>query len=355
MLVATHQPPPYAMPPMGISFGNPQASEDVQKVADFFQTLRTEVIEPTKAKGAYQFRSSIPQLTSALAQVCGGSGNTVEEFLRVIDCWMSEAFGWWTEAEIIGRQTEQIGDALLAAIDAAKVQIAASINAPPGRSLDELEAVVKAARLGGLSIPDFNFSILRKQETLGRLSQRVGRELARQGTEWKGIVRNADKLSPILRDTWTLVNDGLETGELSEADPQTAAFIAGLKASTNDWKFQIVNRVTDLAFMTRNQAQEISRLNQDVIRSQFQLAALAPVILENWQVTLDRLNQLMALIRTLSLPGRAITGLADVTGRGLKAILKPLGDILLKVGLAVGIGAAGIATLLYFWRRGRES
>ncbi|KKK74243.1 hypothetical protein LCGC14_2885720 [marine sediment metagenome] len=310
-----------------VGLGQSPAADRVVKAVEFANRARTDVIDPTLAKSATQFLSPIGELRDELRRVCGtGVGEDVEvgKFLQVLDCWVTEAFGWWAQTEQIALQTVGVGNAMLGAAN-------------------------KAAE-GRASVQQFAF--IAQMTTTGLNFLSMGNILLTQAVTWKPVLRNVLAVSHSLRDVVLIFNDSVDQGILPD-DTRTEQLRVSLETTVEAWKREIINRVVDAAFATRQFALGLAEKNTQIIAAGFELAGLTPELLAVISELVLRVQQLAELLDFAALPGRALAGLGGMVGDAAKAVaggaVNVVFDIALKAALVAGgvaIVATGIAVVL---------
>lgn len=300
-------------------------SPQAQGINEFLNAVKSEVIEPTAAKQSFQFRSSIAELRSELKGVCltADDDPDIGNFLRVVDCWLQESFGWWSEVEAIGGQTLAVGAAL---IDAALgLQTRATAE---GRALSPTEQNVVSTNL-----------------RIGTNLQTTGNILIGQSRSWKNTIRRIDALAPVIRDTVVLFNDSLDSGTIDPDAVETDQLRAAIIDTINVWKFEIVMRAVDSGFITRKFAQQLAQTNAQIIGLQFNLATAPGQLLSTINSLITEIDRLNDLLDFAALPGRALEGLIDLTGRAVKKVgVDPALALLKGAGIVAGI-ALGVTTV----------
>ena len=180
----------------------------------------------------------------------------------------------------------------------------------------------------------------------------MGNVLLTQAVTWKPILRNVLAVSHTLRDVVLIFNDSVDQAILP-ADARTEQLRVSLETTVEAWKREIVNRVVDAAFATRQFALGLAEKNTQIIAAGFELAGLTPELLAVISELVLRVEQLSELLDFAALPGRAISGLggmvSDATSALASGTVNLVFDIALKAALVAGgvaIVATGIAVVL---------
>lgn len=315
-------------------------SAQAQNINDFLNTVKSEVIEPTAAKRSFQFRSSVSELRTELKRVCTTADDDpdIGNFLRVVDCWLQESFGWWSEVESIGGQTLAVGNALVEA----GLQLQSAITGQTVNS-EIAEAIKrKFTPSGGLTQAN---QIVSMNLRVGTNLQRVGNVLLAQAKSWKETIRRIDTLGPVIRDTVVLFNASLDSGAIDPDDPSTDQLRAAIIDTINTWKFEIVMRAVDSGFITRKFAQQLAQSNAQIIGLQFNLGAASAQLLGTVSSLVDEIQKLSDALDIAALPGRAIDGITNAVGKGIKNIAVDPTIALLKGIAIIGGIALGVTTV----------
>lgn len=306
--------------------GQSPIQDRVRRAVAFANRVQTDVIAPTLAKSPTQLISPVQELRDELRRVCGtGVGEDVEvgKFLQILDCWITEAFGWWAQTEQIAVQTTEVGTALLRA--GAKQQVGTGSVFDPTTSPEREEFVERTLRVG-LSL------------------QSTGNLLLGQAIGWKPILRNVLVVSHALRDTVVLFNDAVEQGSLP-AGPETEALRQSLEETVTAWKGNIVNRVVDAAFAARRFALQQAARNADIVEAGFDLAALTPQALAIIGQLKERIDELVSLLNVAALPGNALVGLGEMASGAAGAITKGAVNVLFDVAWKAALLAGAVAVV----------
>jgi hypothetical protein len=296
------------------------------------------VIDPTTRKSRFAFISPIDELVAELRRTCGKSPvDDVGLFLSSLDCWVTEAFGWWAQVEQIAQQTLAVGASLIATAQKAQDEINA--RPPPNVFSQEERTFIETTRRIGISW------------------QRTGNFLLGEAAEWKPILREAGRVSPTLRDIVIVFNDGIDQGTINTDDPRVVAFRTSLEGTVTSWKVEIVNRVVDASFATRRFALSVADLNTQLIGAQFLLSGLVPGALRTIDDLSATLGKLAKSLELVALPGNAIRGLFQLGAEGAaELIAKPGGAtltlILKAAGIVAGVAVVGVAGAILLKKAG---
>jgi hypothetical protein len=315
-------------------FGQSPVQDEIRRAVAFASRARTDVVIPTLAKSATQLISPVQDLRDELRRVCGtGVGEDVEagKFLQLLDCWITEAFGWWAQTEQIAVQTTDVGTALLKA--ASKPQVVPGDVTVPITLAERRKFAEQATRVG-LNL------------------QTTGNVLIAQALSWKPVLRNVLAVSHTLRDTVVLFNDAVDQGSLPN-DAETETLRQSLEETVTAWKGDIVNRVVDAAFATRQFALQQATRNAEIVNAGFDLAALTPQALAVISQLKQRVDELADLLNLAALPGNALIGLgqmvSDAAGAVARGATNLVFDIAWKAAVlagAVAVVGTGIAVVL---------
>jgi hypothetical protein len=307
----------------------PFGQAETANAANFIARLQAEVIGPTTKKSRFAFISPIDALVAELRRTCGKAPiDDIGVFLNALDCWVTEAFGWWAQVEQIGQQTLAVGASLIATAQKAQDEINA--RPPPNVFTQTEQSFIATTRRIGLSW------------------QRTGNFLLGEAAEWKPLLREVGRISPVLRDIVIVFNDGIDQGTIDGGDPRIVKFRLAMEDVIDNWKVEIVNRVVDVAFATRRFALSVADLNTQLVNAQFLLSALLPGALRTIEDLGATLGQLAKSLELMSMPGNAIRGLFNLAGEGAAALIRKPGgailDLILKAVLIVG-GVAAVGVL----------
>lgn len=327
--------PQGSMPVLFQGLGQNPVQEKVERAVAFANRAQTEVINPTVAKSRTQLISPVQELANELRRICGvGVGESMEvgKFLQVLDCWVTEAFGWWAQIEQVAIQTTNIGTAMLEA--------AAALRNPERLELIDPEF---ARQIRLMSSGEAEAFITQMTRT-GLNQQTVGNTLAAQAASWKPVLRNVLLVSHTLRDIVVLFNDAVEQNALPD-NAQTAALRESLEQTVTAWKGEIVNRVVDAAFATRLFALQQAKMNAELVRVGFNLAALAPQSLVIIADLKRRIDELADLLNIAALPGNALVGLGEMVSDAGGAIARGTANFLFDIMWKTALVAAGVAVV----------
>jgi len=310
-------------------FGD-SAADQVARAVAFANRARTTVVDPTLAKSQTRLISPVNELRTELRRVCGtGVGENVEvgRFLQILDCWVTEAFGWWAQTEQIAVQTIDVGTALLSA----GVQVRDAVNQPGSTP----EAVGRQ-----FFPPEF----INQAISTGTTLQSIGTLMLTQAISWKPVLRDVLLVSHTLRDIVILFNDAVEQGTLPN-DGRTAQLRDSLETTVEAWKREIINRVVDAAFATRRFALGQAQKNQELISIGFDLAALTPQALIVIQDLKRRIDELVSLLDIAALPGNALAGLGEMAADATGAVARGAVNVVFDLGVKLAAIAAGLAII----------